>query len=324
MTNYLTLTKTEETDKVGFAMSYITSDALDWYMANQTTLATGTFGEFKTLLRDHFVPQNYKSTTYSQYKVLKQGSLSVSEYSGKMKSLADQIPELITPATRDIDFVEGLFHDIKRFIVSQPPVKNETWMELVGRALRLEETLPRGYQHASNRSPPMSSGPRRGPPQFTQSDRSGNTDRAGHSDRSSNWRQKSTTAAPSASTTPAPSAPLEPLSESDRKFLIKHKGCFRCRKTFIKHTWRTCDPEENATVENSGLTKEVKQEVNFISEADYQAEYQCEDSEQCQVVPPIVLPIQLDDQITTRGLLDCGSTSDFLSQRLVNRNPTAL
>ena len=72
------------------------------------------------------------------------------------------------------------------------------------------------------------------------------------------------------------------------------------------------------------MTKEVKQEVNFISEADYQAEYQCEDSEQCQVVPPIVLPIQLDDQITTRGLLDCGSTSDFLSQRLVNRNPTAL
>jgi len=172
MTNYLTLTKTEETDKVGFAMSYLTSDALDWYMANQTTLATGTFGEFKTLLRDHFVPQNYKSTTYSQYKVLKQGSLSVSEYSGKMKSLADQIPELVTPATRDIDFVEGLFHDIKRFIVSQPPVKNETWTELVGRALRLEETLPRGYQHASNRSPPMSSGPRRGPPQFTQSDRS--------------------------------------------------------------------------------------------------------------------------------------------------------
>ena len=97
MTNYLTLTKTEENDKVGFAMSYLTSDALDWYMTNQTALAAGNFDDFKTLLRNHFVPQNYKSVTYNQYKVLKQGTLSVSEYSGKMKSLADQIPELVLP-----------------------------------------------------------------------------------------------------------------------------------------------------------------------------------------------------------------------------------
>ena len=107
---------------------------------------------------------------------------------------------------------------------------------------------------------------------------------------------------------------------------MKHKACFRCRKTFVDHTWRNCDGGEKATprVENSGLTKEVKQEVNFISEAEFQAEYQYEDSEQCQVVPPIVLPIQLDDQITTQGLVDCGSTSDFISQKLVNGNLTTL
>src|SRR5437667_7046440 len=131
-------------------------------MANQTTLAAGTSDNFKTSLRDHFFPQNYKSITYNQYKVLKQGTLSVSEYSGKMKSLANQIPELVTSATRDVDFVEGLFPDIKRFINSQPPVKNETWTELVSRALRLEEKLPSGYQLTPNRSTPMSSCPRHG------------------------------------------------------------------------------------------------------------------------------------------------------------------
>ena len=73
-------------------------------------------------------------------------------------------------------------------------------------------------------------------------------------------------------------------------------------------------------MKNSGLAKEIKQEVNFVSEA----EYQFEDSDQCQVVPPIILPIQLDDQITTEGLIDCGSTSDFISQKLVNGNPTVL
>src|SRR5208282_4630790 len=104
-------------------------------MTNQIILATGTFDNFKTTLRDHFIPQNYKSITYNQYKILKQDILSVSKYFNKMKSLADQVSELITSATRDIDFVDNLFHDIKRFIISQPPVKNKTWTELVGRAL---------------------------------------------------------------------------------------------------------------------------------------------------------------------------------------------
>ena len=80
----------------------------------------------------------------------------------------------------------GLFHDIKKFIISQSPVKNETWTEFVGRVLRLEETLPSGYQLTPNRPTPMSSGPRRGPPQFARSDRSGNSDRPSNSDRSGN------------------------------------------------------------------------------------------------------------------------------------------
>jgi hypothetical protein len=42
MSNYLTLTNTDETKKIGFAISYLTADALDWYMVNQTTLAAGT------------------------------------------------------------------------------------------------------------------------------------------------------------------------------------------------------------------------------------------------------------------------------------------
>src|SRR4030095_15029464 len=107
---------------------------------------------------------NHKSVAYSQYKTLKQGNLSVSDYSIKIKALADQIPDLVPASTRDLDFVAGLFHDIKKFIVAQPPVKNETWNALVGRALRIEETLPSGYQLTSNRPTPTSSGPRHGRP----------------------------------------------------------------------------------------------------------------------------------------------------------------
>ena len=126
MTNYLTLTNIEENKKVGFTISYLTSDALDWYMINQTTLAASTFDNFKTSLRDHFIPQNYKNTTYNQYKHLKQDILSISKYSSKMKSLADQVSELVTLTTRDLDFIDDFFHDIKRFIISQSSIEKET------------------------------------------------------------------------------------------------------------------------------------------------------------------------------------------------------
>ena len=50
-------------------------------------------------------------------------------------------------------------------------------------------------------------------------------------------------------------------------------------------------------IRNNELIKEVKQKVNFIDEANYQAKYQYEDSKQCQVIPFIIFLIQLDDQI---------------------------
>ena len=119
MTTYLTLTNTADDKKVELASSYLAGDAFDWFIDNQTTLVAGTFDGFKTSLRDRFVPQNYKSVTYSQYKGLTQGNLSVSEYSIKFKALADQIPDLVPPATRDLEFVAGLYPEIKKFIVSQ-------------------------------------------------------------------------------------------------------------------------------------------------------------------------------------------------------------
>ena len=207
-----------------------------------------------------------------------------------MKSLADQIPELVTSAIRDVDFVEDFFHDIKRFIISQSSVKNEIWTQFVDHALRLEEILPPSYQLASNRSTSISSGPRRGLSQFARSDRFDNSDRPSNSDRSGNWRQKSIIISSSP-------MPLEPLFDSDRKFLMKYKDCFRCHKIFVDHIWRNCGQDEKtmATIENNGLVKEIKQEINFISET----EYQYEESEQCQMILSIILSIQLNDQIMT-------------------------
>jgi retrotransposon gag protein len=320
MTTYLTLTNTADERKVELASSYLAGDAFDWFIDNQTTLVAGTFDDFKTSLRDRFVPQNYKSVTYNQYKGFKQGSLSVSEYSIKFKALADQIPDLVPFATRDLEFVAGLYHEIKKFIVSQPPVAKETWTELVGRALRIEETLLPGYNrpppaaHGFNRSASTAPGINGPTPTAPSSRRNPSPNQPFRSNRPDYWKQNS-----AAATTQPPK--LEPLSESDRTFLIKHKGCFRCRQTYADHTRNDCPLGKDDAVKNKGFAKEVKQEANFISEAE---EYQFEESEECQVVPPIVLPIQLDDNVHAEGLVDSGSTSDFISKKLINRNPSSL
>jgi Retrotransposon gag protein len=182
MTTYLKLTKTPDEDKVELASSYLEGDAYDWFTGNQTTLLAGTFDVFKASFRDHFVPQNHRIIVYNEYKHLKQNELSVSEYSIKIKALADQIPDLVLTTTRDLDFVAGLFNDIRKSLVSQPSVSGETWNALVGRALRVEETLPSGYQRTLNRLNLTPSDLRRDPPQ-SQSLRS---DRLSSSARSNN------------------------------------------------------------------------------------------------------------------------------------------
>jgi hypothetical protein len=161
----LKLTKTPVEDKIELASSYLEGDAYDWFTGKQTTLLAGTFDAFKTSFRDHFVPQNHKTVVYNEYKRLKQNELSVSEYSIKIKALADQIPDLVPTTTRDLDFVAGFFIDIRKSLVSQPPIANETWNALVGRALRVEETLPSGYQCTLKQPNSTPSGPRRGSPQ---------------------------------------------------------------------------------------------------------------------------------------------------------------
>ena len=118
MTIYLKLTDTAKKNKIKFAFIYLESDAYDWLADNYIVLLADIFVNFKIFLRDHFVPQNYKNVIYKQYKTLKQDILSIFEYLNKIKALADQISNLISNFSCDLDFVEDLFTDIRKFIVS--------------------------------------------------------------------------------------------------------------------------------------------------------------------------------------------------------------
>jgi hypothetical protein len=328
MTTYLRLTNTADADKVEIASTYLEDIAYTWYTNEQATLTT--FDLFKSALRNHFVPQNYRDVAYRRYKALKQGDLSVSDYSIQLKTLADQVgSDRVPAATRDFDFIEGLHWRIKQFIVAQPPVKDEKWEELVGRALRQEETLSADYNRPPKAMPPSGDAAQRTASR-NQNSRSGTS-------RSGNWKSKpnltSTGSKPSNSPNvgASPQKALDPLTDTDREFLRKHDGCFRCRRTYAGHFWKDCSGV-GANSEGSKNSREdtVKGEVNFVSEADEPYQYE-EPSDYYNVpepsdqnVPPIVLPIQLDDTVSAEGLIDPGSSSDFVSKKLILKNPTRL
>src|SRR5271169_3699360 len=178
MTTYLRLTNTAEADRVEIASSYLKGVAYTWFMNERATLTT--FDLFKSTFRGHFVPQNYKDVAYRRYKALTQGTLSVTDYSIQLKTLADQISDLVPSATRDLDFVNGLHYRIKQFIVAQPPIMDEKWSGLVGRALRQEETLPADYNRV--KAAPPSDAAQHGVSRNQNNARSTGTGRSG------NWR----------------------------------------------------------------------------------------------------------------------------------------
>ena len=330
MTTYLRITKTVEDEKVDIASSYLEGVALTWYMTELATLTS--FDIFKSALRARFVPQNYKEVAYRRYKALTQGTLSVSDYSIQLKTLADQISDLVPPATRDLDFVNGLHYRIKPFIVAQPPIIDEKWAGLVGRALRQEETLPADYNRVSKAALPSDTA------QHANS-RSQNNSRS--TGRSGNWKTRSPSGnKPSTNSNSNTTSHklLDPLSDAERDFLRKHEGCFRCRRTYAGHMANDCPgvgissggSKGTSSREPNNVKEESVAQINFVREAEESYQYE-EPSDYYNVpeppdrnIPPIVLPIQLDNAVSAEGLIDPGSSSDLVSEKLVLKNPTHL
>src|SRR5437762_1468467 len=103
-----------------------------------------------------------------------------------MKSLANQVSELVTFITHDLDFIDDLFHNIKKFIISQLFIEKETWTNLIDHALYIEKTLSFDYQLTFNRFISIFSDFHRGFSQLAHFDRLDNSDRLSNFDHFGN------------------------------------------------------------------------------------------------------------------------------------------
>ena len=299
MTTYLRLTHTAEEDEVDIASSYFEDIAYTWYANHHASFTT--FDLFKSSLQNHFVPQNHKETAYRQYKTFSQGTLSVLDYSIRFKALAVQAGDLVSATAQHTDFVEGLHRLIKPFIVAQPAIPNETWENLVGRALRQEETLPANYNLKAAPQPEnfqrTTSGPRN--PNLNRAD---------------NWRSKPLNLSFPGNKPSFSRKSFDPLSDSDREFLSKHEGCFRCRKTYAGHFWKDCpagvsNPGGSGHARGSNVKKEEVSIVDGYVVPSVQFDV---DSDSYPSVPIITIPTRIHQAIVDSAV-DPGASINVIS-----------
>ena len=304
---YLRTNDVPENGQVDIASGYIQNEAFDWFETNPDLC--DSFANFKTNLRSHFVPANFESVLHTQFQSTKQGQKQVSAYSLELETMAAKLPNFVSPHVLRQHFVNGLKPSIRMHVMAYMADDSETFKKLVARAMRLEEAL------AMEPEPPRRAYPRQyTPTAVTQ--------------QHQQWRPTSTTPsiAPSSSvsrTTQANRVSVPPppglntrlgrLSEEERAYLRSVGGCFACRK--IGHTAMECPTRH---------VKPVKQEVNVIASEelsgsqdsdiempDYQPSY--------SIVPPIIVPLQLENGQTVDALADSGCTSDLIQSETVQR-----
>jgi hypothetical protein len=115
MEDYLTLTKTADTDRVSIAAMYLKKTARRWYRTNKDSLTT--FAILKTKITAHFVPANYRTQLMLQWGSLKQDKKSVSDFILEIRSLGDKLGKDDEARAHTLMF--GINANSRKYLITQ-------------------------------------------------------------------------------------------------------------------------------------------------------------------------------------------------------------
>src|SRR5271170_295175 len=309
MEDYLTLTKTADTDRVSIAAMYLKKTARRWYRTNKDSLTT--FAILKTKITAHFVPANYRTQLMLQWGSLKQDKKSVSDFILEIRSLGDKLGKDDEARAHTLMF--GINANSCKYLITQSGsalAEDETEFDAMSkRALQLEqaEKLDR---LASPPAAPVQ--PRRFNPVIpVQNTTLTRTRPPPAVSTSSNWNK---TRATTPSTT---SGKRPPITQAEKEYLQSVNGCYYCRKEQAGHMSMDC-PERAAHDARKSAYEARKQELNYLSSRDEDESDFVDAYPSSSVIPPIVIPAKVDDT-KVQALVDTGGSSNFISQKVVQR-----
>jgi hypothetical protein len=280
MEDYLTLTKTPDTEQVSIAAMYLKLTARRWYRTNKAALIT--FADLKTKITAHFIPANYRTQLMVQWDNLKQDKKSVSDFVLEIRSLGDKLNK--DDGDRAHRLMFGINPGFRKFLITQAGAAlapGETEFEAISkRAMQLEQA----DKMDRLASPPAPVQPRRFNPvqnmTFTRT-------RAPPAVSTSSYSNKTRATTPSTT-----SRKYTPLTEAEKERLRKVNGCFFCREENAGHIFVDC-PERIAA--DARREARLKQELNYLSGRDEDESDFVDAYPSSSVIPPIVIPAKVDD-----------------------------
>ena len=102
------------------------------------------------------------------------------------------------------------------------------------------------------------------------------------------------------------------LSEEDRDYLRRHRGCFNCRKLNVDHISTNC-PDLPEDVKAREVKKESVSALGAIVESESDSEYP-------RSVPTIKIVTSIEDTTMSTSLVDCGATINLISSDKVEKH----
>ena len=303
MEDYLTLTKTTDVaEQVSTAAMYLKKTARRWYRTNKASVTT--FEIMKTKIRDHFIPANYRTQLMLQWDSLKQDKKSVSDFVLDIRSLADKLDKDTESRTHRLLF--GINPGIRKFLIAQSGgilAQGETEFDVLSRrAMQLEQAekidrlvsvavpaQPRRFNHVQS-----TAFTRTRPAPSVSTSTNSNTTRA--------------------TTPPTMGRKVYiALTQAEKDHLQSVEGCFYCRKEHAGHMSMDC-PERIAA--EARKEARIKQELNYLSGRDEDESDSIDAYSPSSIIPPVVLPVQIDDT-KVRALVDSGGSSNFISKKII-------
>ena len=291
---YVELSEIEEGKQTRYAAGYLTDTAKTWYI--NTYASVTPLPDLDTFLNEFkrfYLKTSNENDAADHIESIKQGKMSVSEYSTEFKMHLSELGTGTDPRWVKRHFLRGLRP--KLHIALAPHIADVNDLNrLITMAQDTHDALALAGAYDQFTSRTISSSLSGG----SQPRTSG-----------SNTTMRSSTPAASTSGTSR-----KPITDSERAYLRANNGCFWCRKINAGHMSNSC-PEfltwKAAKDKASGVEK-AKATVSEIAVVSSES-----DSESDYPVPSIVLETEIQGSIAEDSLIDCGATVNLVDSNFV-------
>jgi hypothetical protein len=306
---YIELAQIEEKTQTRLAGYMLSGEAKIWYINTYKDVKPlPSLEKFLEAFKEHHQATNSEADMITRVETMSQDTRTTSEFCNEFKLLITQLGPKADLRWVHKHFFRAVDRNICRAMI---PYFNgdEKLDNLIKKACNIarNDALRKSLDRQAPAPKPRYSSPR---PTGNSPRPTGNSPRpTGNSSSSS-----------SSTSTPGKSIYANKfttkLTEEERTYLTRNRGCYNCRKINADHIALNCPDLPEALVKAREVKKESVSALGAVVESDSDSEY----SRSCSSVPTIKIAMSIEDTDFPSSLVDCGATINLISSDEVEKH----